>query len=102
MCKVSIPNEPQLRDITLPFKEGRTMRGSAHHHCRYQVELTDRQRVTLAISAYTDSSRFWPADTYQPGKAQVPMTSSMYGLPRRNRWNKQRRACLPRKCAADE
>ena len=37
--------------------------------------------ITLADEVLTpDSSRFWPADKYQPGKRKIRSTSNMFGI----------------------
>jgi phosphoribosylaminoimidazole-succinocarboxamide synthase len=75
MCKLVDPKQSeQLRDLTL-----RIYKKAADHARQHGILIADTkfefgmtaQGITLADEVLTpDSSRFWPADTYQPGKAQ--------------------------------
>ena len=52
---------------------GGLRRIARHHHCGHEVRirLCRRQSWCLGDEVLTpDSSRFWPRDTYQPGRAQ--------------------------------
>ncbi len=75
MCKLIDPEvSRQLRDITLRiYKKAADyarQRGILIADTKFEFGMT-AQGITLADEVLTpDSSRFWPADTYQPGKAQ--------------------------------
>lgn len=75
MCKLVDPElSRQLRDITLRiYKKAADyarQRGIIIADTKFEFGQT-AQGITLADEVLTpDSSRFWPADTYQPGKAQ--------------------------------
>lgn len=75
MCKLVDPAQSrQLRDISLKiYKKAADyarQRGIIIADTKFEFGLTG-QGITLADEVLTpDSSRFWPADTYQPGKAQ--------------------------------
>jgi phosphoribosylaminoimidazole-succinocarboxamide synthase len=75
MCKLVDPEQSrQLRDISLKLYKtaadyART-KGIIIADTKFEFGRTPAG-ITLADEALTpDSSRFWPADTYQPGKAQ--------------------------------
>ena len=84
MCKLVDPElSRQLRDLTLQYKK------AADYALQRRIIIADTKfefgqtakGITLADEVLTpDSSRFWPADSYQPGKAQDSSTSSMYGI----------------------
>ena len=75
MCKLVDPElSRQLRDISLKiYKKSADyarQRGIIIADTKFEFGLTG-QGITLADEVLTpDSSRFWPADSYQPGKAQ--------------------------------
>jgi phosphoribosylaminoimidazole-succinocarboxamide synthase len=75
MCKLVDPGlSRQLRDITLKiYKKAADyarQRGIIIADTKFEFGQT-AQGITLADEVLTpDSSRFWPADKYQPGKAQ--------------------------------
>jgi phosphoribosylaminoimidazole-succinocarboxamide synthase len=75
MCKLVDPElSRQLRDITLRiYKEASDharKRGIIIADTKFEFGQTAKG-ITLADEVLTpDSSRFWPADTYQPGKPQ--------------------------------
>jgi len=75
MCKLVDPGlSRQLRDISLKIykktAEYARQRGIIIADTKFEFGQTG-QGITLADEVLTpDSSRFWPADTYQPGKAQ--------------------------------
>jgi phosphoribosylaminoimidazole-succinocarboxamide synthase len=75
MCKLMDPElSRQLRDITLRiYKKAADyarQRGIIIADTKFEFGQT-AQGITLADEVLTpDSSRFWPVDTYQPGKAQ--------------------------------
>jgi phosphoribosylaminoimidazole-succinocarboxamide synthase len=75
MCKLIDPEVGrQLRDITLRiYKKAADyarQRGIVIADTKFEFGMT-AHGITLADEVLTpDSSRFWPADTYQPGKAQ--------------------------------
>ncbi len=75
MCKLMDPGlSRQLRDLTLRvYKKAADyarQRGILIADTKFEFGRT-AQGITLADEVLTpDSSRFWPASTYQPGKAQ--------------------------------
>jgi phosphoribosylaminoimidazole-succinocarboxamide synthase len=75
MCKLVDPDlSRQLRDITLRVynkaADYARQRGIIIADTKFEFGQTAKG-ITLADEVLTpDSSRFWPADTYQPGKAQ--------------------------------
>ena len=75
MCKLIDPGlSRQLCDISLKIYQKAAdyarQRGIIIADTKFEFGLTG-QGITLADEVLTpDSSRFWPADTYQPGKAQ--------------------------------
>jgi len=75
MCKLVDPGlSRQLRDVTLKiYKKAADyarQRGIIIADTKFEFGQT-AQGITLADEVLTpDSSRFWPADKYQPGKAQ--------------------------------
>jgi phosphoribosylaminoimidazole-succinocarboxamide synthase len=75
MCKLVEPGlSRQLRDLSLNiYKKAADyarQRGIIIADSKFEFGQT-AQGITLADEVLTpDSSRFWPADTYQPGKAQ--------------------------------
>jgi len=75
MCKLMDPKLcHQLRDLTLRIytqaADYARQRGILIADTKFEFGMTARG-ITLADEVLTpDSSRFWPADTYQPGKAQ--------------------------------
>ena len=76
MCKtVGVETaQPSARSDAARLQEGRSLRAPArHHHRRHQVRVWTHcaEGITLADEVLTpDSSRFWPADKYAPGRAQ--------------------------------
>ena len=106
MCKVIDPElSRQLRDITLRiYKKAADyarQRGIIIADTKFEFGQTAKG-VTLADEVLTpDSSRFWPADTYQPGKAQDSYDKQyVRDYLEEIRWNKQPPApALPQEVA---
>jgi phosphoribosylaminoimidazole-succinocarboxamide synthase len=106
MCQRVDPElSRQLRDITL-----RIYKKAADHARQRGIIIADTkfefgqtaQGITLADEVLTpDSSRFWPADTYQPGKAQDSYDKQyVRDYLEEIRWNKQPPApALPQEVA---
>ena len=75
MCEiVGVENASHLRDLTLRvYKKAATyarQRGIIIADTKFEFGRTEHG-ITLADEVLTpDSSRFWPADKYQPGRAQ--------------------------------
>jgi len=75
MCKLVDPKlSHELRDLTLHIyrkaADYARSRGILIADTKFEFGMTAKG-ITLADEVLTpDSSRFWPADTYQPGKAQ--------------------------------
>jgi len=75
MCTLMDPKlSHQLRDLTLRIyteaADYARQRGILIADTKFEFGMT-AQGITLADEVLTpDSSRFWPADTYQPGRAQ--------------------------------
>ncbi len=95
MCKLIDPKlSLQLRDLTL-----RIYKKAADYARRRGIIIADTkfefgetaQGIILADEVLTpDSSRFWPADTYQPGKAQDSYDKQyVRDYLEEIRWNKQ-------------
>jgi phosphoribosylaminoimidazole-succinocarboxamide synthase len=95
MCKIVDPGEArQLRDISLnlyktaaDFARGK---GIIIADTKFEFGRT-AAGITLADEVLTpDSSRFWPADKYQPGKAQESFDKQyVRDYLEQIRWNKQ-------------
>ncbi|MGO9405038.1 MAG: phosphoribosylaminoimidazolesuccinocarboxamide synthase [Terriglobales bacterium] len=106
MCKLVDPEfSRQLRDITLRlYKKAADyarQRGIIIADTKFEFGRT-AQGITLADEVLTpDSSRFWPADTYQPGKAQDSYDKQyVRNYLEEIRWNKQPPApALPQEVA---
>jgi phosphoribosylaminoimidazole-succinocarboxamide synthase len=106
MCKLMDPElSRQLRDITLRiYKKAADyarQRGIIIADTKFEFGQT-AQGITLADEVLTpDSSRFWPADTYQPGKAQDSYDKQyVRDYLEEIRWNKQPPApALPQEVA---
>jgi phosphoribosylaminoimidazole-succinocarboxamide synthase len=95
MCKRVDPElSHRLRDITLRiYKKAADyarQRGIIIADTKFEFGQT-AQGITLADEVLTpDSSRFWPADTYQPGKAQDSYDKQyVRDYLEEIRWNKQ-------------
>jgi phosphoribosylaminoimidazole-succinocarboxamide synthase len=95
MCKLVDPKlSRQLRDITLRiYKKAADyarQRGIIIADTKFEFGQT-AQGITLADEVLTpDSSRFWPADSYQPGKAQDSYDKQyVRDYLEEIRWNKQ-------------
>jgi phosphoribosylaminoimidazole-succinocarboxamide synthase len=95
MCKLVDPElSRQLRDTTLRIykkaAEYARQRGIIIADTKFEFGQT-AQGITLADEVLTpDSSRFWPADTYQPGKAQDSYDKQyVRDYLEEIRWNKQ-------------
>src|ERR1700757_3114469 len=95
MCKIVDPElARQLRDLTLTIYQKASDyalgRGIIIADTKFEFGQT-AQGVTLADEVLTpDSSRFWPADTYQPGKAQDSYDKQyVRDYLEEIRWNKQ-------------
>jgi len=95
MCKLVDPEQSRrLRDISLKLYKtaadyART-KGIIIADTKFEFGLTPAG-ITLADEVLTpDSSRFWPADTYQPGKAQDSFDKQyVRDYLEEIRWNKQ-------------
>jgi phosphoribosylaminoimidazole-succinocarboxamide synthase len=106
MCKLVDPGlSRQLREITLKIYEKASgyarQRGIIIADTKFEFGLT-AQGITLADEAMTpDSSRFWPADKYQPGRAQESYDKQyVRDYLEEIRWNKQPPApALPQEVA---
>ena len=106
MCKLVDPDlSRQLRDITLRVynkaADYARQRGIIIADTKFEFGQT-AQGITLADEVLTpDSSRFWPADTYQPGKAQDSYDKQyVRDYLEEIRWNKQPPApALPQEVA---
>ncbi len=106
MCTLVDPKlSRQLRDITLRiYKKAADyarQRGIIIADTKFEFGQT-AQGITLADEVLTpDSSRFWPADTYQPGKAQESYDKQyVRDYLEEIRWNKQPPApALPQEVA---
>jgi phosphoribosylaminoimidazole-succinocarboxamide synthase len=106
MCTLVDPDlSRQLRDITLRiYKKAADyarQRGIIIADTKFEFGQT-AQGITLADEVLTpDSSRFWPADTYQPGKAQDSYDKQyVRDYLEEIRWNKQPPApALPQEVA---
>jgi len=95
MCRLVDPKlSEQLRDLTLRIYKKAADHARQHGiliaDTKFEFGLTD-QGITLADEVLTpDSSRFWPADTYQPGKAQNSYDKQyVRDYLEEIRWNKQ-------------
>ncbi|MFZ0563639.1 MAG: phosphoribosylaminoimidazolesuccinocarboxamide synthase [Terriglobales bacterium] len=106
MCKIVDPGlSRQLRDLTLRiYKKAADYarhRGIIIADTKFEFGQT-ANGITLADEVLTpDSSRFWPADTYQPGKAQDSYDKQyVRDYLEEIRWNKQPPApALPQEVA---
>jgi phosphoribosylaminoimidazole-succinocarboxamide synthase len=106
MCKLVDPAlSRQLRDVSLKiYKKAADyarQRGIIIADTKFEFGQT-AQGITLADEVLTpDSSRFWPADKYQPGKAQDSYDKQyVRDYLEEIRWNKQPPApALPREVA---
>jgi len=95
MCRLMDPKlSHQLRDLTLRIyrkaADYARLRGILIADTKFEFGMT-AQGITLADEVLTpDSSRFWPADTYQPGKAQNSYDKQyVRDYLEEIRWNKQ-------------
>jgi phosphoribosylaminoimidazole-succinocarboxamide synthase len=95
MCRIMDPGlSRQLRDLTLQIytkaADYARQRGIIIADTKFEFGQT-AQGITLADEVLTpDSSRFWPADTYQPGKAQNSYDKQyVRDYLEEIRWNKQ-------------
>ncbi len=106
MCKLVDPAlSRRLRDLTLSIYNKAAnyalQRGIIIADTKFEFGQT-AQGITLADEVLTpDSSRFWPADTYQPGKAQDSYDKQyVRDYLEEIRWNKQPPApALPQEVA---
>jgi len=106
MCKLVDPElSRQLRDLTLRIYKKASdyarQKGIIIADTKFEFGQT-AQGITLADEVLTpDSSRFWPADTYQPGKAQNSYDKQyVRDYLEEIRWNKQPPApALPQEVA---
>jgi phosphoribosylaminoimidazole-succinocarboxamide synthase len=106
MCKIVDPElSRKLRDLTLSiYKKAADyalQRGIIIADTKFEFGQTAKG-ITLADEVLTpDSSRFWPADTYQPGKAQDSYDKQyVRDYLEEIRWNKQLPApALPQEVA---
>lgn len=95
MCKIVDPEQARrLRDISLRLyttaADYARDRGIIIADTKFEFGQT-AQGITLADEVLTpDSSRFWPADTYEPGKAQNSYDKQyVRDYLEEIRWNKQ-------------
>jgi phosphoribosylaminoimidazole-succinocarboxamide synthase len=95
MCKIVDPSESRkLRDISLNLYKTASdyarQRGIIIADTKFEFGRT-ALGITLADEVLTpDSSRFWPADKYQPGKAQDSYDKQyVRDYLEQIRWNKQ-------------
>ena len=95
MCKLVDPGlSRQLRDLTLHIYKNAAdyarQRGIIIADTKFEFGQT-AQGITLADEVLTpDSSRFWPVETYQPGKAQDSYDKQyVRDYLEEIRWNKQ-------------
>ncbi|HKN32469.1 MAG TPA: phosphoribosylaminoimidazolesuccinocarboxamide synthase [Terriglobales bacterium] len=95
MCKIVAPEQSkQLRDVSLEiYKQAADyarQRGIIIADTKFEFGRT-AAGITLADEVLTpDSSRFWPADKYQPGKAQESYDKQyVRDYLEEIRWNKQ-------------
>ena len=95
MCKLVDPGlSRQLRDVSLKIyrkaADYARQRGIIIADTKFEFGQT-AQGITLADEVLTpDSSRFWPADKYQPGKAQESYDKQyVRDYLEEIRWNKQ-------------
>ncbi len=95
MCKIVDPAQArQLRDISLKLyttaADYARQRGIVIADTKFEFGVTARG-ITLADEVLTpDSSRFWPADKYQPDKAQESYDKQyVRDYLEQIRWNKQ-------------
>jgi phosphoribosylaminoimidazole-succinocarboxamide synthase len=95
MCKIVDPDESRkLRDISLKLYKTAAdyarQRGIIIADTKFEFGRT-AMGITLADEVLTpDSSRFWPADKYQPGKAQESYDKQyVRDYLEQIRWNKQ-------------
>ncbi|HWZ81061.1 MAG TPA: phosphoribosylaminoimidazolesuccinocarboxamide synthase [Terriglobales bacterium] len=106
MCKLVDPGQShQLRDVSLRIYQKAAdyarQRGIIIADTKFEFGITP-QGITLADEVLTpDSSRFWPADTYEPGKAQASYDKQyVRDYLEEIRWNKQPPApALPQEVA---
>jgi phosphoribosylaminoimidazole-succinocarboxamide synthase len=95
MCKIVDPGQSrQLRDISLKLYQTAAdyarKKGIIIADTKFEFGMT-AAGITLADEVLTpDSSRFWPADKYQPGKAQDSYDKQyVRDYLEEIRWNKQ-------------
>src|SRR5437868_1148266 len=95
MCKIVDPGQSrQLRDISLKLYKTAAdyarQKGIIIADTKFEFGIT-AAGITLADEVLTpDSSRFWPADKYQPGKAQESYDKQyVRDYLEEIRWNKQ-------------
>ncbi len=91
---VGVELSTQLRDVTLKIYKKATdyalQRGIIIADTKFEFGMTSKG-ITLADEVLTpDSSRFWPADKYQPGRAQESYDKQyVRDYLEQIRWNKQ-------------
>jgi phosphoribosylaminoimidazole-succinocarboxamide synthase len=95
MCKIVDPEQSRrLRDVSLQLytkaAEYALQKGIIIADTKFEFGITP-EGITLADEVLTpDSSRFWPADKYQPGKAQDSFDKQyVRDYLEEIRWNKQ-------------
>ena len=95
MCKIVDPEQSRrLRDVSLQLytkaAEYARQKGIIIADTKFEFGITP-EGITLADEVLTpDSSRFWPADKYQPGKAQDSFDKQyVRDYLEEIRWNKQ-------------
>jgi phosphoribosylaminoimidazole-succinocarboxamide synthase len=95
MCKIVDPEQSRrLRDVSLALytkaAEYALQKGIIIADTKFEFGITP-EGITLADEVLTpDSSRFWPADKYQPGKAQDSFDKQyVRDYLEEIRWNKQ-------------
>jgi len=94
VARVGVPNSEKLRDLSLRLyakaSEHARSRGIILADSKFEFGMTSRG-IVLADEVFTpDSSRFWPADTYSPGGAQLSFDKQFVrDYLESIRWNKQ-------------
>jgi phosphoribosylaminoimidazole-succinocarboxamide synthase len=93
-ARVGLPLAEKLRDVSLTIyrkaSEHAAARGIIIADTKFEFGLLDGELMWIDEALTPDSSRFWPADQYAPGKAQ-PSFDKQYVRDYLERigWNKQ-------------
>ncbi len=94
VARIGRPLAEQLRDISLTIykraTEHATARGIILADTKFEFGLLDNELIWIDEALTPDSSRFWPADQYVPGKSQ-PSFDKQYVRDYLEKigWNKQ-------------